>query len=67
MTAPVTSYCKRTDGLHYHWYEYETARVECVDCGEFQHGIWLRCSDKRALCGACYEDPNRMFRREVVK
>lgn len=30
MTAPVKADCKRTDGLHYHWYEYKTGRYEGV-------------------------------------
>ena len=32
----------------------------------FRYWCLLRCVDNRALCGACYGDPNREFRREVV-
>lgn len=57
MTAPAD--CLQ----HYNWFRWLPKAVECADCGEFVHGAWLRYTDSRALCGACYG--NEESRQEV--
>ena len=66
MTSPVTAECEATARMHYHWIASIPDGVFCVGCDEFVTGAWLRCSDKRAMCGACYEDPMCHFMPEVV-